>query len=150
MSYNNLNHYMDGPKNRIVEEAKSAGTEVILDPMERERIERLGPGDLHPSVMEHDLSDLEVSSHEGDLEVKGREGEIAVAVPDDKKYSENSPDYKKTETGKNKTENEENDTKRIVNSNIISASINSREDPVHNLPEPIYYTLEHKTVGAFQ
>ena len=135
MTYNNLDKYM---MPEIVNEVEFDPT---LDPMDQERIDRLGPGDHNPSVLEHNIQQNTIDNFE---ESKGRESD--VYLPDLNSPKENSPHYNKPKYDKEYYDKKKG-KKRIVNSNIISASINNREETIKDLPEPILYTLEHKTVG---
>lgn len=56
-----------------------------------------------------------------------------VMTDKENKVTDNGEEKKKTEG-------------KVVNSNIISASINGRNERVE-LSQPMYYTLEHKTVS---
>ena len=86
-----------------------------------------------PGVISHTVD----TGHGGDTEIKiteeteGREVKMA------------GEEYGGDKEGKG---DKENDVERIVNTKIISASVNQRKD-LTELAEPIIYTLEHKTVS---
>ena len=62
------------------------------------------------------------------------------------KFREPNRQEPKTESNGEQGKERKNVTK-IVNSNIISASVNGHKNKIVPVPEPITYTLEHKTVS---
>ena len=69
---------------------------------------------------------------------------IQVETQDGRAPPTQEPKVTKVKVGKEKKKEEQ---EKVVNSNIISASINNHTGGMQKLPEPITYTLEHKTVS---
>ena len=99
---------------------------MIADLLQGPPEEVYHPPGKNGNDLDDNLDDKEVSvSDNGDAEDK--ESKVDAKEGDEKKKEE---------------------VNRIVNSKIISASVGERKDgQTQKLSEPIYYTLEHKTVS---
>ena len=102
--------------------------EEMLQPLQAD-----DPGVISHTVDTGDGGDTEIKITE---ETEGRE--VKMAAEEEGKYEEGEYGGDEGDT--------DNDVERIVNTKIISASVNQRKD-LTELAEPIIYTLEHKTVS---